>query len=216
LSTRNFDAAAEVVQVITKQVARLASDPIYNATTDKVTITSIPGCTNIAAVKVPDYATFKANDVVLWYLDNTGVYNIEKATSVSGKVEGYAAGSVTLGGAAYTYSGLSGTIDQGTVQKYIGLPDTALYLDDGGYVVYATQAVTPSSAGNYLFLIRRKLPVHQQGYAVLSDGRKISLPSTRLPTDMAHFGVIPTFLRFAVTSTGSYVLKTVAALRLWL
>jgi ribosomal protein L4 len=78
-----------------KCVATLTGAPVVSKDTGTVTISALNGCVNQPLAKVPGYSDLKANDVVLWYKDSLGVYNVEKAASVSGSVAKYVPAPIT-------------------------------------------------------------------------------------------------------------------------
>ncbi len=164
------DGDAEKVMVTNKAVYVLGGNPVVNTAAGTVTIPGI--CYSQLFTNVPGYDTLKDKDVVLWYKDALGVYHIDKATSVTGTLDRYVAGtSVTVADTTYKYSALSGTILNTTVEGYNGLPDSTFYFDDGGYLVYVTQTATAVAATNYAFVIStEKAGYNLQAKCVLSDG----------------------------------------------
>lgn len=145
------DAKAEKVTVIEKTVATLSAAPVVNAD-GTVTIAGI--VTSALAAKVPGYASLAKGDVVLYYLDDLGVYNIEKAASVTAqltKVNTGTATSYTIGGANYFVSGLTGAAI-GTIAYNT---DKVYYVDNGNNVVAAVAIAntTPAATVHYGFLL---------------------------------------------------------------
>ncbi len=216
LVNTDSDAKAETVQVIKKAVAKLSGDPIVS--NNMVTISAIPGLASVSAVKVPGYDTLKDKDVVLWYKNTTtGTYYIDKATTVTGTVNNYVSStSATLEGTTYKYTGLvtGATLTglQTTVQDAAGLADTTLYLDDGGYICYAAQATVSNPAAAYAFVT----DVTTAGFTttakiILSDGTKsiVTLDATSALYGSAT-ATPNVFYKFAVSSSGNYVLTAVA------
>ena len=152
----NFDSKAETVKIVEKSVSVITGDPRYVSSSDTVTIPAL-GIVNEPVSKVPGYDTFKDKDVVLWYKDNAGIFHINLATSVTGTVNNYVANTnATVDGTTYKYTGLvdSTTLTDlyGKVQSAAGLADTTVYLDDGGYICYTTQANVSDPSANYLFV----------------------------------------------------------------
>lgn len=204
----NADNKTEKVTIIEKDVASLAGDPIVNVSTGNVTISGIGGCTNQDPSKVPGYEDLTADDVVLWYKDASGVYHIELATSMSGTISSYVTGlNFTIDGVKYSYSQLFSTIVPSTVEGWIGLEDTTIYTDDNGYVVQVTQAFTPTTVANYLFVTA----VNTSGFddiakVVLSDGTTATITVSGTSADSA---IVNTFFKFSVTDNDTYMLTEV-------
>ncbi len=156
LINADFDSKAETVKIVQKTVDVITGDPRYVSSSDTVTIPAL-GIVNEAASKVPGYDTLKDKDVVLWYKDNAGTYHIDLATSVTGTVNKFVSStSVTVDNTLYKYTGLLASTAltdlYGKIESSAGLADTTVYLDDGGYVCYTTQANVSNPAANYLFV----------------------------------------------------------------
>ncbi len=212
LFSTDADAAAESVSVTVKCVATLSAVPAVNKSTDTVTIPGLDGCINQPLVKVPSHTELKAKDVVLWYKDSLGVYNVEKAASVTGSVAKYvsgasnAASTVTVGNKTYNYSGLAGTLSHTTVEESFGITGATFYFDDGGYLV-AVQAPEKNPAADYLFCV-------DQGTAAFNPVAKVVLSNGSItivtvdPTGDA--AVVNQFFRFVKTSDGAYKLTAIA------
>ena len=217
LVNTDSDAKAETVQVIKKAVAKLSGDPVVS--NNMVTISAIPGLSSVSAVKVPGYDTLKDKDVVLWYKNTTtGTYYIDKATSVTGMVNNYVSStSATLEGTTYKYTGLvtGATLTglQTTVQDAAGLADTTLFLDDGGYICYAVQATSISTATNYAFVYSTADSGYStQAKIVLSDGTTSVVTVDPTSTALYQGGASVTvnaFYKYAVTAAGNYVFTAV-------
>ncbi len=213
LFSTDTDADAESVSVTVKCVATLSGAPVVSKSTDTVTISELDGCVNQPLVKVPGYSELKAKDVVLWYKDSLGVYNVEKAPSVTGSVAQYvsgasnAASTVTVGNKTYNYSGLAGTLGHTAVENSFGITGVTFYFDDGGYLVYAVQKTEKNPAADYLFCLDQTTAGYDAvAKAVLSNGSTAVI--TVDPTGDA--AATKQFFRFVKTSDGAYKLTAVA------
>jgi hypothetical protein len=145
-----YDGKADKVIIINKAVRTVAALPSLNAMTNHV---SFPGViTSTVHKDLIDYpADIAVKDVVLTYTDNEGVLHVEKANTVTGKLERVSQGvMVTVDGAFYLLSGLSGRTDIfNTTNGYVGNSDNLsanlnklaqLWLDNGGNIVAIASA----------------------------------------------------------------------------
>ena len=209
------DSKAEVVRIINKTAAYLSSAPMVNTTNNTVTVAGVTGLTSVNTGKVEGYSDLASGDVVLWYKDNSGVYHLEKATSVTGNAGTIMSGVyVDVDSAKYFYSGL--TTPSFTIADTWLNSDCTIWLDDGGYIVYAKTASTsvtnPASA--YLFVTAHETNATLGGTvasAVFSDGTKsnITLASNSALYGVATSTTTNTFYKFSVNSAGAYVLTAV-------
>jgi hypothetical protein len=145
-----YDGKADKVIIINKAVRTVAALPSLNAMTNLV---SFPGVITSAVHKdLIDYpADIAVKDVVLTYTDNEGVLHVEKANTVTGKLERVSQNiMVTVDGAFYLLSGLSGRTNIfDTTNGYVGNTDNlsanlnklaTLWLDNGGNIVAMASA----------------------------------------------------------------------------
>jgi hypothetical protein len=138
----DFNGKADKVTVIEKTVFTLLSTPSVNATTGAVTIVGLNGSAAIAEEFIDYPADLVKGDVILYYIDSVGVFNIEKAEKVTGQITGansYSA-TVTFGGTTYRQSGLVTNVlfnsGNGFAEKQENHNVNATaYLDDNGDIV---------------------------------------------------------------------------------
>ncbi len=213
------DNKADYIRITENQVAKLSGDPIVSG--NLVTISAIAGLTSVSSGNVLGYEDLADKDIVLWHRDNVGNYHIEKATSVTGTLGSYNAGIfAAVGGTPYFYSGLatSTTFTPGTIDGSWLNSDCTAYLDDGGYLVYAstTSTAVTNPASNYAFVIQTVADGWggSDAQIVLSDGTKsvvtVALTSTaKDPTGATLLygntlaaGALSSFYSYKETSLG--------------
>jgi hypothetical protein len=144
-----YDGKADKVIVIDKEVHTVAALPSLNAMTNQV---SFPGVITSPLHKdLIDYpADIVVKDVVLTYQDNEGVLHIEKANTVTGKLERVSTPiMITVDGAMYLPSGLVGRTNIFDAGNGYVTGDrlsanlnklATLWLDNGGNVVAIASA----------------------------------------------------------------------------
>jgi hypothetical protein len=125
---------ADTVTVIKKTVTTLSADA-YAGTNGNI---NVPGIlSNKDKSLVIGYEGLKANDVVLSYQDAQGVYHLEKAVAVTGKLTAGNANSATFNGNFYFPSSIVGTnpliavVASGTNFN----TDATIWLDNSGAIV---------------------------------------------------------------------------------
>lgn len=140
----NDNGLVDTIQVTLKTVAVLGADSYVNASG----LVTVPGvCTNQEKINVIGYDGLKEDDVVLYYRDNTGVYHIEKAKSVTGQITGGSTAYLTFNGGFLMGTGLTGdTVSIATVYANSANynTDVTVWLDNGGNMVYFDTAVATS------------------------------------------------------------------------
>ncbi len=179
LFDNNGNGVIDKVTVIKKTVDRLISDPLVDAATGKVTITGdTTGVIGAAAQDpedVPGYELLSAGDVVLWYQDGTGVYQIEALEPMAGTMSGFTTGvNATINGAVYEASQLTGAEAIGTLIGQYNIPSVSYYLDDGGYVVrsIAPTPGNPADAWVYVPIAPVTVGFDDLAQVIFSDGTK--------------------------------------------
>jgi hypothetical protein len=142
----NRNGKADKIAITNKAVAKLSADPVVkNDTVDIAGITS----TAVDVKYVPGYDTLAKDDVVLWYLDASGVYNIEKAETTTGTVTAIRGSKYYIDGVVFELSGLTGA----TGTPVLGNDTDTYFLDNGGYIVYKTGPVIAPVADTYALVI---------------------------------------------------------------
>lgn len=171
----NFDAKAEKVTIVEKTVDKVTA-AVSTKTVAGVLQVNIPGVTSgfVPATTVKGYEDLVKDDVVLTvqlgavlYIEKAAVSELGAYTSKS------AIGVYTVGTAAYTVSGLSGTDD------FSGMAlgsNYVIYTDDGGYAIAFSTG--PAAAANYAIVLDAaaitqigSAPVYQ-AQILLPDGTK--------------------------------------------
>lgn len=177
------DGYVTVIRVTNYTVATISGDVKTKTVDDelKVTVPGISGLSNIAASSVKGYEDLEKDDVVLWYKNSdSGVYYIEKAEVVSGKVSSRSsANALTINGDSYSKSGLTGTsADAQLTTKWTNFTDEFdFYLDKASNIV-AFSAVTDNATTNYAIVLAAKwidkgdveASEYLQAKLLLSDG----------------------------------------------
>jgi len=162
--------------------------PGINNNPDSVTVDLSIGTDIIGTVKtVVGYEGLAYRDVISYYVDSLGVTHIEKATPVTGKLQGYNSlgTTVTLGGEVYTLSGAANAKNQAFIIGLGFVNDITLYTDSNGYVVYATgQAVAPTADKAVLLACGDVLqsgitPAYTEAQILLPDGTTKLVTSTQ-------------------------------------
>ena len=142
----NRNGKADKIAITNKAVAKLSADPVVkNDTVDIAGITP----TAVDVKYVPGYDTLAEDDVVLWYLDASGVYNIEKAETTTGTVTAIRGSKYYIDGVVFELSGLNGA----TGTPVLGNDTDTYFLDNGGYIVYKTGPVIAPVADTYALVI---------------------------------------------------------------
>ena len=135
-----------LIKVIIKNIYLMQADADYNAKTEKLNVTDLSNKAGSGSLKAEDFAVedFKEDDYILYTYANDKVQTIEKASTVSGKVETYkAADSVTLDGTKYSYSANFATVNQNTKDTTYEIGETAtVVLDNQGNVIAIDETKT--------------------------------------------------------------------------
>lgn len=221
----NLDASAEVISITQKSVLTLAAAPVVKD--GKVAITGICAATDVA--KVVGYEGLAKSDVVLYYYNaDTGIYYVEKATSVTGKMTNRttkdgAIDGLIIGGTTYKNSGLVGDV----ITAYTTYNDTVAYLDNNGTIV-KVEAVATAASTDYVVLLDSATIT--TGWAnkfeakvLLMDGTVKVVPFTKIhddadltddavtTVDVANAALENVFYTYTVDANGNYELTPVAA-----
>jgi hypothetical protein len=142
----NGNGKADKIAITNKAVAQLSADPVVkNDTVDIAGITS----TAVDVKYVPGYDTLAEDDVVLWYLDASGVYNIEKAETTTGTVTAIRGSKYYIDGVVFELSGLTGA----TGTPALGNATDTYFLDNGGYIVFKSGPTAPQVDDTYALVI---------------------------------------------------------------
>jgi hypothetical protein len=142
----NRNGKADKIAITNKAVAKLSADPVVkNDTVDIAGITS----TAVDVKYVPGYDTLAKDDVVLWYLDASGVYNIEKAETTTGTVTAIRGSKYYIDGVVFELSGLTGA----TGTPALGNATDTYFLDNGGYIVFKSGPTAPQVDDTYALVI---------------------------------------------------------------
>jgi len=143
----NYNGKADKIAIVKKTVAVVGADPVANK--GKVEIKNVT--TGEVDVKyVPGYENLAKDDVVLFYVDPTGTYNIELAESVQGTVTAVAGSKYYIDGVAFEKSELDGTTVNNPV---LGSTDSTYYLDNAGYIVHITGPVQLPTLYEYALVL---------------------------------------------------------------
>jgi len=234
LITTDADKDADKVVIIEKQVAGLQSAP--SLTRDgKVRIQGV--VTEAGGVEpkyVPGYEDLAAGDVVLYYKnETTGVYHIEKAEAVEGKITARKTVSgeyeIVFGGVTYKQSDIakSSNLFANIAAGEFNV-DAVLYLDNGGFVVeYKADSDTTSTGAFAVLLDYATIPQsgwtqgHDEAKLLFTDGtvKTVVLAKGNLSEitgdgdedeDEKKEEVVDRFYEYTVsTTTGAYTLKLV-------
>jgi hypothetical protein len=127
------------IVVVVKNTYLMQANADYNSKTEKLSVTDLSNKAKESSLKADDFAVedFKEDDYILYTYANKKIQTIEKASTVSGKVETYKAeDSVTLDGTKYSYSANFATVNENAKNTTYEIGDTAtVVLDSQGNVI---------------------------------------------------------------------------------
>ncbi len=152
------DGLYDKVSVTVKTVQALAAAPTTTIT-GSVTYVTVGTLANIPSTSITYPAGLAKNDVILTYQAASGMYYVEKASSVSGTVASYVDDThVTINDTKYPASGLfltgggAANVAINDLEALLGKTGYTFYLDNGGNVCYVVVPTNTATVSNTFFV----------------------------------------------------------------